>query len=82
MLEKELTDQEALNLHAEIKALQTTLGLSYKDAAHRLYMAEVERMKVEKHTELAFTKICETIDKTVVNDLITPIESIDNGECD
>ncbi len=32
-------------LHTEVKALQATLGISYKDAAHRLFLAEVERVK-------------------------------------
>jgi hypothetical protein len=34
--------------HAEILALQERLGLSYKDAAHRLYMAEMERLKADE----------------------------------
>jgi hypothetical protein len=37
-----------LNLHSEVKALQATLGISYKDAAHRLYMVSVEKMTIEK----------------------------------
>ena len=36
-------------------ALQDRLGISYKDAAHRLYMAEVERMKVDEKMYKAFT---------------------------
>lgn len=36
-------------------ALQDRLGISYKDAAHRLYMAEVERMKVDEKMHKAFT---------------------------
>jgi hypothetical protein len=42
-----LTDREYLTLHAEVKALQERLGISYKDASHRLYMAEVEKLKVD-----------------------------------
>ncbi len=37
---KGLSEREALVIHAEIKALKDRFGLSYKDAAHRLYMAE------------------------------------------
>lgn len=35
-----------LALHADIKALQRLLGISYKDASHRLYMAEIEKLKL------------------------------------
>ncbi|KAM6491587.1 hypothetical protein JOM56_012979 [Amanita muscaria] len=43
-----LTKRELLGLHAEVKALQKRLGISYKDASHRLYMAEVERLQAEQ----------------------------------
>ncbi|KAF9525031.1 hypothetical protein CPB83DRAFT_897313 [Crepidotus variabilis] len=37
-----LTERELLVLHAEVLALQNQLGISYKDAAHRLYLAEAK----------------------------------------
>jgi hypothetical protein len=40
-----LTDRKLLGCHAEVKALQNNLGTSYKDASHRLYMAEVEKLE-------------------------------------
>ncbi|KAF9492868.1 hypothetical protein BDN71DRAFT_1432912 [Pleurotus eryngii] len=50
-----LTKAQVTELHASIKAAQERWGISYKDAAHRLYlqkmaqvqaeMAEVERLK-------------------------------------
>ncbi|KAH9478219.1 hypothetical protein JR316_0008672 [Psilocybe cubensis] len=45
-LTRSLTDNEMLTLHAEVCALQKSLGISYQDAAHRLYMAEVAKLKV------------------------------------
>ncbi|KAF8811546.1 hypothetical protein BYT27DRAFT_7089203 [Phlegmacium glaucopus] len=77
-----LSDREALNLHAEVRALQTQLGLSYKDAAHRLYMAEVQKMETETQAKLAFTKIRDGIDKTIVNDIYPPMTKIDDGDFD
>lgn len=71
-----------LHLHAEVKALQTMYGISYKDAAHRLYMAEVEKIKIEKRNEFAFTKIRETIDNTIINEIYPPITMIDKGNLD
>ncbi|KAH9481626.1 hypothetical protein JR316_0006153 [Psilocybe cubensis] len=44
--ENSLTDHEMLALHSEVQALKQSLGISYKDAAHRLYMAEVAKLKV------------------------------------
>ncbi|KAH9486125.1 hypothetical protein JR316_0000189 [Psilocybe cubensis] len=44
--EPPLTDQERLSLHAEVCSLQQRLGISYKDAAHRLYLAEVEKLQL------------------------------------
>ncbi|KAF4618025.1 hypothetical protein D9613_011581 [Agrocybe pediades] len=41
----ELSNHERLNLHAEVLALQERLGISYKDACHRLYLAEIEKNK-------------------------------------
>ncbi|KAF9521253.1 hypothetical protein CPB83DRAFT_900935 [Crepidotus variabilis] len=37
-----LTERELLMLHAEVLALQQQLGISYKDAAHRLYLGEAK----------------------------------------
>jgi hypothetical protein len=54
-----LTHRELLNLHAEIKAMQARLGISYKDASHRLYLAEWERIKVEDNAYKAFLALKE-----------------------
>ena len=77
---KSFSDREALNLHAEVKALQARLGLSYKDAAHRLYFGEVERLKAEKQADAAMTGIHNRIDKTICNEIYPVISSLDKGE--
>ena len=71
-----------MSLHAEVLALQKKFGLSYKDAAHRLYMAEVAKIKTEKQAELAMTNIQENIDKTIINDIYPPLTKIDSGDLD
>jgi hypothetical protein len=71
-----------LALHAEVKALQQTLGISYKDAAHRLYMAEVAKMTSEQYGQNAMLKIREHIDNTVVNEIFPPLIKIDSGDFD
>ena len=41
---QEISDRERLLAHAEMLALQERLGISYKGALHRLYMAELEKL--------------------------------------
>jgi hypothetical protein len=74
---QEFSERENLILHAEIKALQSLLGISYKDAAHRLYMKEVEKLKNERLTEKNCRKIRDHIDNTISTDLEGPIKEID-----
>ena len=40
-----------LALHAQVKALQQQYGLSYKDAAHRLYHSQLKVLAIAKDTE-------------------------------
>ena len=44
-----------LTAHSEVLVLQERLGISYKDAAHHLYMAKLERVKRDKMMYKAFT---------------------------
>lgn len=74
------SDREALNLHAEIIAMQSRWGLSYKDAAHRLYLAEVARFRAEKDAENAFVGIRDRIDNVIMHDIYPVITKIDNGQ--
>jgi hypothetical protein len=58
---QKLTDRELLSCHAEAKALQTGLGTSYKDASHRLYMAEVEKLEQQDITLKTYATLKERI---------------------
>ena len=71
---------EALNLHGEVKALQNRLGISYKDAAHRLYIAEVSKMKAQKESSNGFKFLQQYIDIILVNEIYPPISNIDSGK--
>jgi hypothetical protein len=71
---------EALTLHAEVKALQNRLGISYKDAAHRLYSAEVSKMKALKELTNSFQFIRRSIDIILVDEIKPPILNIDSGK--
>jgi hypothetical protein len=48
-------------------ALQEKLGISYKDAAHRLYIAELEKLKVHDLASKAFENLEKRIDSYIVS---------------
>jgi hypothetical protein len=76
------SERERHLLHAEVKALQATLGISYKDAAHRLFLAEVERVKKADSAEKSFAAIRRSLQSLVTSDIIPPIDAIDKGKLD
>ena len=44
--------------------MQERLGISYKDAAHRLYMAELEKVKRDQKIFKAFASLEDSTKKT------------------
>jgi hypothetical protein len=76
---KASSDRERLEAHAEIIALQERLGISYKDAANRLYMAELERVKAEERKYKGFKKLQDSTEKalTMAYKAIVPVISDD-----
>jgi hypothetical protein len=67
-----------LTIHAEVKAMQEKYGLSYKDAAHRLYHSEVQKLKAE---DIAYRSMQEMNQQnsSIVQDLQMRIDGIDFG---
>jgi hypothetical protein len=65
-----------------VKALQKTLGISYKDAAHRLFLAKVERVKKADSAAKSFAAIRRSFESVVVSDILPPIQAIDKGQLD
>lgn len=76
------SERELHLLHAEVKALQDSLGISFKDAAHRLFMAEVERVKRADSAEKSFAAIRRSLQCLVKSDILPPIDAIDKGKLD
>lgn len=72
------TDREALIIHAEILATQSRWGISYKDAAHRLYLAEVEKFRVARKAENAINHLRDSIDNILMHEISPLIEHIDH----
>jgi hypothetical protein len=60
-----LTQRELLNLHAEIQTLQLQHGISYKDAAHRLYHAEAQMLTILADSKSALENIHKDIDNAI-----------------
>jgi hypothetical protein len=54
-----------LSAHAEVIALQERLGISYKDAAHRLFMAEMERLKSHEMMYRSFGNLKISVEKAL-----------------
>jgi hypothetical protein len=74
-----LTERELLALHGEIKALQQQHGLSYKDAAHRLYHSEIQKLAVEDEAGKGFSKLRQEIESLIRDNIGPLITSIDDG---
>ncbi|KAF8337250.1 hypothetical protein F5887DRAFT_1078251 [Amanita rubescens] len=71
------TERELLNAHAEIIALQTKYGLSYKDASHRLYHSEVAKLMQMEEVHQAISDICRTLEEECISDIKQKIAEID-----
>lgn len=76
-----------MTLHADVLALQDRWGISYKDASHRLYMAEVEKLKVNAKCHKAVENVAshaEDVLKNIMNELKKVAnadgESVDESE--
>jgi len=59
--------------------MQERLGISYKDAAHRLYMAELERVKRDQKMYKAFANL-EASTKKTLEMAFSSISIIDNSK--
>jgi len=74
-----------MSAHAEVLALQQRLGLSYKDAAHRLFMAEFEKLKADEKLYKSFANLKGSIEKVLessfntVNNIEKSLESGGSG---
>lgn len=71
-----------LTMHSKIKALCHRFGISYKDAAHRLYMAEIEKLKMADSTAKSYEMLKERVDDIVSEDIAPIIQEIDNWKND
>jgi hypothetical protein len=69
-------------MHAEVRALQAHLGISYKDAANRLHMAALERLKAEREMARGFASLRERADQTVFQEIYPVVMAIDRGDFD
>ena len=72
-----MTEREQLALHAEIKALQEQLGLSYKDAAHRLYLSEVQKLRVQDEACKTLSELKGQVRSMIVDNISGKIHTAD-----
>lgn len=69
---KLLSAQEKLALHSEVLALQAQLGISYKDASHRLYMAEMEKLRLADNSAKAWRNLSEALKSSLEGRTVIP----------
>lgn len=62
-----LTEREIFGLHHEIKVLMERYGISYKDAAHRLYMTEWEKVRKDDRCKKAFSILADRTRGSLLN---------------
>ena len=53
-----------------------------KDAAHRLFLAEVEWVKKADSAAKSFAAVRHLLESLITSDILPPIQSIDKGELD
>ena len=74
------SDREHLSAHSKVLALQQWLSISYKDAAHQLYIAKLERMKSDKKMFKAFSNLQASTENSLallyrsVNEIESPVD--------
>jgi hypothetical protein len=57
--------------------MQARWGLSYKDAAHRLYLMEVQKLLAEKAAQTGLAETQDRLDTMIDNDMVTPLTHSD-----
>jgi len=73
------SDRERLSAHSEVLTLQQQLGISYKDATHQLYIAELERMTSNEKMFKGFRNLQASTEKSLallyrsVNEIESPV---------
>ena len=77
---KGLSHRAWLALHAEVKVLQQQYRLSYKNSTHRLYLAELEKLKLEDKAKKAFSAIRQWIDLIIDYEIVPPMSHVDNRD--
>ncbi|KAH9481112.1 hypothetical protein JR316_0005632 [Psilocybe cubensis] len=60
-----LSSQELLILHGKVQGLQQQLGICYRNASHRLYMAEMEKLIAADAMQKAMERLDRKISKSL-----------------
>jgi hypothetical protein len=71
-----------VGIQADILDLHRRFGISYKDAAHRLYMAELERLKKADSVARFAGALEGRLERIVAEDIAPAISAIDEGRFD
>ena len=69
-------------MHFEIQALQSRYGISYKDAAHCLYLSEIRQLMADNAAYKAMTEFYDRTNTSTINAIEKRINEIDLGALD
>ncbi|KAF9471104.1 hypothetical protein BDN70DRAFT_939188 [Pholiota conissans] len=75
--EPRISRNESDQLYSEITALMAQHGISFKDAAHRLFLAELAVARSEFDALHALSAVGNRIRGTISNNVARPVETID-----
>ena len=62
-----LSEHELLALHEDVLTMQKRYGISYKDATHHLYLAEIAKAEVLSEACKAFGELHQAMDQEIMD---------------
>ncbi|KAF8203293.1 hypothetical protein BJ912DRAFT_920438 [Pholiota molesta] len=72
------THREGVELHHEVVIMQSLYGLSYKDAAHRLYLNEVATLRAYADMRNAVSTLQTKVKQAISADIIAPVVHLES----
>jgi hypothetical protein len=67
-----------VELHHEVVIMQSLYGLSYKDAAHRLYLNEVATLRAYADMRNAVSTLQTKVKQAISADIIAPVVHLES----
>ena len=78
-----MTARKMMTLHADIMSLQESLGISYKNASHQLYMSKWKQLRVDGKTDRAFSGLTKRLQASLTGfqKWLETLSALQSGRC-